>query len=160
MRKERWAAWSAAIAALSLTAALVFNGIQVHDSAVAQNQAKIATELGLLTQLQGAMKESLYSRVPYGPEFRRLRSEGPSALSPAAYRVMAEEVSNMDYFAWLFDKGYLTAPGADELWGPRMICEFKQVFAPGFQDPVYEAPDLYQFIVERPKLSRLAQHCQ
>jgi len=158
--KEKWAAGSAIIAALSLAAALVFNGIQVQDSADAQNQAKIATELGLLTQLQEAMRESLYRRVPYGPEFRRMRSDGPGALSLSAYRVMAEEASNMDYFAWLFDKGYLTAPGADELWGPRMICEFKQVFAPGFQDPVHEVPDLYQFIVERPELSHLAAHCR
>ncbi|MDX6588899.1 MAG: hypothetical protein QOI84_173, partial [Solirubrobacterales bacterium] len=47
-RRERWAAVSGIIAALSLTAALVFNGIQAHDSAVAQRQTKLATELGLL----------------------------------------------------------------------------------------------------------------
>lgn len=158
--KEKWAAVSAVVAALSLTAALIFNGIQVGDSAEAQQQAKVATELGLLTQLQDSMRKSLYSRVPYGAKFRQMRNDGPTVLSLPAYRVMAEEAASMDYFAWLFNKGYLNAPGADQLWGPRMICEFKQVFAPGFQDPTYEVPDLYQFIVERPQLSHLAAHCR
>jgi hypothetical protein len=159
-KRDRWTAVSVAIAAIGLVAALVFNGLQVRDSAEAQRQAKSATELGLLTQLQGVMSESLYSRVPYKEQFRRLRAGLPGRLTPAAYRVMVEEASNMDYFAWLFNEGYLTAPGADELWGPRMICEFKQVFAPGFENPAREVPDLYRFIQERPRLLQLAGRCE
>jgi hypothetical protein len=157
--KEHWAALSVVVAVLSLAAALVFNGLQVRENAKSQTQAKVANEVGLLTQLQNTMRESLYGTTPYRAEFDRLRQEGVAALSPAAYQVMAEESSNMEYFAWLFDNGYLTASGASELWGPRMICEFREVFAPAFKDAADELPDLYQFIVERPDLSRLAGDC-
>lgn len=154
--KNRWAAWSAIVAALSLAAALIFNGIQVHNSAVAQRQAKLATELGLLMQLQNVMSESVYSRGPYARQFRQLRAGRRRGLTPPAYRVTAGEAANMDFFAWLFNNGYLTVPGADKLWGPRMICEYKLAFAPAFKDPTLDLPDLVEFIQERgPRLERL-----
>ncbi len=34
----------------------------------------------------------------------------------------------MDYFAWLFNSRVLTAPGADRLWGPVMVCEWNKIF--------------------------------
>jgi len=160
-RGERWAAVSGIVAALSLTAALIFNGIQAHDSAVAQRQTKLATELGLLEQMQSAMTKSIYSRVPYVGQFRDLRAGRRGALSGRAYRVTAEEAASMNYFAWLFNNGYVTAPGADELLGPRMICEYQQAFAPAFNDSAHELPDLLQFIQERGReLSKLAEDCE
>jgi hypothetical protein len=160
-RKERWAAWSGIVAALSLAAALVFNGIQAHDSAAAQRQAKLATELGLLAQIQSSMSKSVYSRVPYTAQFRELRTGQRGALSRQAYRVTAEEAANMDYFAWLFNNGYLKAEGADELLGPRMLCEYQQAFAPTFKDPAHDVPNLVLFLQERRlKLSKLAKDCE
>jgi hypothetical protein len=157
---ERWAAWSAIIAALSLAAALVFNGVQVRTSAAAQRQARLATELGLLTQLENVMNESVYRRVRYAGQFRQLRAGRRSNLTPAAYRVTAEEAATMNYVAWLFNNDYLTINDADELWGPRMICEYKQAFAPAFQDSAQDLPDLLRFIQERgPRLSGLVEHC-
>jgi hypothetical protein len=160
-RREKWAAWSGIVAALSLAAALVFNGIQTHDSAVAQRQAKLATELGLLAQIQSVMSESVYSRVPYVAQFRELRAGRRGALGGRAYRVTAEEAADMNYFAWLFNNGYLNASGADELLGPRMICEYQQAFTLALKDPVGDLPDLLQFIRERgPKLSKLMEGCE
>jgi len=160
-RGEKWAAWSAVVAALSLAAALVFNGIQAHDSAVAQRQAKLATELGLLEQMQSAMTKAVYSRVPYVRQFRELRAGQRGALSRRVYRITAEEAASLDYFAWLFNNGYVTAHGADELLGPRMICEYQQAFAPALSDPAHDLPDLVQFIQERGrKLSKLVAGCE
>jgi hypothetical protein len=160
-RREKWAAVSGIVAALSLAAALVFNGIQAHDSAVAQRQTKLATELGLLEQMQGAMTKSIYSRVPYVAQFRALRAGRRGALSRRAYRVTAEEAASMNYFAWLFNNGYVTASGADELLGPRMICEYQQAFAPALNDPAHDLPDLLQFIQERGrKLWKLVESCE
>lgn len=157
---NRWAAWSAIVAVLSLAAALVFNGIQARDSAIAQRQAKLATELGLLTQLQDAMSESVYSRVPYHRQFRQLRAGRRGRLTSSAYRVTVIEAANMDYFAWLFNSGHLTAEGADELWGPRMVCEYKLAFAPALRNPTRDLPNLIEFIQERGRrLSRLAGIC-
>lgn len=156
----RWTAISGIVAALSLAAALIFNGIQAHDSAVAQHQAQLATELGLLTQLQSVMSDSVYSRVAYAAQFRELRAGRRDGLSPRAYRALAEEAANMDYFAWLFDNGYLTVAGADELWGPRMVCEYKRAFAPALDRPTRDLPNLLRFIQQRGrKLSHLAASC-
>jgi hypothetical protein len=140
---------SVAIAAVSLAAALVFNGIQVRGSAEAQRQAKTATELGLLTQLQSALTASVYSRVPYATEFQQLRAGQRSALSSQAYRAVSEEAANMDYFAWLFNNGFIRTPGAERLWGPLMICEWKQAFAPALTDPVRDLPNLFRFVQQR-----------
>jgi hypothetical protein len=153
---SRWAAWSAIVAALSLAAALIFNGIQLHNSAAAQRQAKLATELGLLTQLESTLDDSVYRRVRYTRQFRELRAGLRDHLTRPAFRVTAEEAASMDYFAWLFNSGHLTARGADELWGPRMICEYKQAFAPAFEDPARDVPQLVKFSRKRGRrLSRL-----
>jgi hypothetical protein len=158
--RERWAAWSALVAALSLAAALVFNGIQVHDGAVAQRQAQLTSELGMLMTLQALMSESVYGRTPYARQFQQLEAKRRRELTPSAYRATAKEAANMDYFAWLFNEGYLRIDGADQLWGPRMICEYKQAFAPAFQDPVRDLSNLVEFIRERGReLSRLTERC-
>jgi hypothetical protein len=155
-QRASWQAISAAIAILSLAAALVFNGLQVRSSANAQRQSRLATELGLLTQLQDVMNTSVASRVPYARQFQDLRAGRRGQLTPDAYQAVIQEGSNMDYFAWLFSSGYLTAPGADRLWGPRMICEYKQALAPAISDPAQALPNLVQFIQERgTELSRL-----
>lgn len=160
-RKEKWAAWSGVIAALSLVVALAFNGIQVHDSTVAQRQSKVATELTLLAQIQSAMTSSMYSRVPYVKQFREIKAKDRNALGPRAYRVTSEEAANMNYFAWLFNNGYLNAKGADELLGPRMICEYQQAFTSALKEPTEELPDLVRFIQERfPKLKKLLNGCR
>ena len=150
--KRWWANWqaiSALIAVGGLIAAIVFNAVQVRSSADAQRQSKLATELGLLTQLQDVMNRSVASRVPYARQFQALRAGRRSQLSADAYRAVIQEASNMDYFAWLFNHSYITAPGADRLWGPRMICEYKQAFAPAIANPAQDLPNLLRFIQER-----------
>jgi hypothetical protein len=150
-----------AVAVIGLIAALVFNGIQVRDSASAQRQSKTATELTLLAQIQSTLIESAYRRVPFVKEFRDLREGRRANLSNEAYRVVAEEGANMNYFAWLFNHGYLTADEADELFGPQMICEYKQAVAPAFQEAPRELPDLIEFIQERGnRLAKQTEACE
>jgi hypothetical protein len=155
--RVNWVAFSAVIATLSLVAALVFSAIQLRDAAVSQRQTKIATELGLLTQLQTVISRSAYSRVPYEQQFRELRAGRRSVLTADAYRATAEEAANMDYFAWLFNNRYVTARGAEELWGPRMICEYKRAFAPAFQEAARDLTNLFEFVRARDRaLSHLS----
>lgn len=160
--REKLATWiGVSVAVLSLVAALVFNGLQVRDSARAQRQAKTATELALLAQIQSAMTESAYRRTPFVKQFRELRSHQRSSLGNKAFRVVAEEGSNMDYFAWLFNHGYVTADGAEELFGPQMVCEYQQAIGPALEEAPLELPDLVEFIQERgPHLRKLVQACQ
>jgi hypothetical protein len=147
---------STLIAAVALAAGLVFNGVQVRDGAATQRQARVATELGLLTQLQGTLSQSVYSRVPYEQQFRELRLGYRRELTAPAYRATAEEAANIDYFAWLFNNGYITTPGSERLWGPRMICEYQHAFAPAFQEAARDLPDLMTFIQRRgPSLAQL-----
>ncbi len=142
---------------MSLVAALVFNGVQLHDSATAARQTKLATELGLLTELQTVMSQATYSRVPYERQFAELRTGRRVTLSPSAYRATAVEGANMDYFAWLFNKGFIDAPGAEELWGPRMVCEYKRAFAAAFAEAPLDLTNLFEFVRRRgPALAHLA----
>jgi hypothetical protein len=155
-----WSRLPVVIAALSLLVALAFNSAQVRNAAVSQDDARLATELGLLTQLQSVMSNSVYARVQYAPQFRQLRGGQRDQLTSPAYRATVEEAANMDYLAWLFNNGYLTSDGADHLWGPRMICEYKKAFAPGLSTPAQDLPELVRFIRERgPELSTLGQGC-
>jgi len=151
-----WTAASTVVAAIALAVGLIFNGIQVREGAAAQRQARLATQLGLLTQLQSTLSQSVYSRVPYAQQFQEIRAGRRAALTPPAYRVTAEEATNIDYFAWLFNHGYVTTPGSEKLWGPRMICEYQHAFAPGFQEAARDLPDLIEFIQRRgPALAHL-----
>jgi hypothetical protein len=158
--KDKIAVWSVAIAALGLIVALVFNSVQVKNSATAQDEAKVAAELALLAQIQSSLTKSVYSRVPYAEQFHELRAGLRTELSPKAYRVTAEEASNMNYFAWLFNNDYLSADGADEVIGPQMICEFQRAFVLALRDPAGEVTDLIQFKQERgAKLEQFTRAC-
>jgi len=160
LAKVDWSRSAVIVATLSLLVALVFNSVQARSTAESQDDARLATELGLLTQLQSVMSNSVYARVQYAPQFRQLRSGSRRQLTPPAYRATVEEAANMDYLAWLFNNGYLTSDGADGLWGPRMICEYKQAFAPGLSTPAQDLPELVRFIQERgPELTSLGQTC-
>src|SRR5689334_13005305 len=70
--RVNWPAMSVLIAAAALAAALVFNGLQLRNSASATREARQATELGLLTQLHTALDTSIYRRVPYARQFQEL----------------------------------------------------------------------------------------
>jgi hypothetical protein len=149
LKAVRGLRWELLIATASLIAALVFNSIQVRNGTEAQVQAKIAAQLGLLTQLQGVMNQSVYSRVPYQKQFEELRAGKRGTVTPAAYRAVVQEASNMEYFAWLFNKGYITTAGADTLWGTRMVCEWRQAFAPAIADAARDYPNLLRFVQTR-----------
>lgn len=152
--------WAVIVAAASLFVALVFNGLQVRDSAHAQNQARLATQLGVLTQLQNVMSESVYRRVRFAKQFRELRAGLRGGLTSPAYKATVEEAANMDYMAWLFNNGYLSVEGADQLWGPRMVCEYEKAFAPSLPTPAQDLPALVEFIRERgPELVKLGEDC-
>jgi hypothetical protein len=158
--QRKLAICSAILAGVSLAVAITFNGLQVRDSAEAQRQTKLATELGLLTQLQNQLNESVYARVQFTSEFRQLRSGKRQQLSRPAYRATAIEAANMSYMAWLFNSGYLTTPGSDTLWGPRMLCEYRQALAPGLEHPAHDLRELLRFLRSRGReFERIGSSC-
>jgi cytoskeletal protein RodZ len=53
-----WQTVSVVVAILSLVVAIVFNAVQVQDSATAQDQSRQAAELQQLTQLDGLIRSS------------------------------------------------------------------------------------------------------
>ena len=166
-RMRNWEAISAIIALLGLIAALIFNGIQAADSADAQRQTQHATELSqqateltLLTQLQSMLNDSVYARTPYASQFQALRAGRLNKLAAQPYQAVVREASDMDYLAWLFNQGYLAVPGADRLWGPLMVCEFKNAIYPALGHATQDFPNLSRFIDHRgANLERGAPPC-
>ncbi|MBS1894217.1 MAG: hypothetical protein JST59_23195 [Actinobacteria bacterium] len=155
-----WTAVSAIIGVFALAVAVGFNALQAMSSADADHQSQLATELGLLTQLQSVTSRSVYNRTRYTKQFEELRDGRRSGLTRPAYRATAEEAATLDYVAWLFDNGYVDTGRADELWGPRMLCEYRQAFAPALKDPAHDLPNLLEFIQQRGhRLSPLVERC-
>jgi hypothetical protein len=107
-------------AVASLVLALVFNALQVRDSAQQARENKQATELQLLTQLNGLVAESQVTVDPLSREFRR--AEGAGVLSAKTNASFGQVLKNMDYLAWLFDDGFIAIPGARHMWQRRMEC--------------------------------------
>jgi hypothetical protein len=150
-RRVSWEALSASAAVLGLAVAVAFNGLQVRHGTNALREARTATELQLLTQLQTVLKRSVYGRFPYIPEIRALRNGTRSSVSPAAERAVKEETADLDYLAWLVTTRHLTTGGADELWGPVMVCEWRQAILPVLGQDVASsaAPNLRRFVAQR-----------
>ena len=112
MNRPSLTAVSTLLAAGSLVGALVFNGVQAHDSAVAQQQAKSATELSPLTQLQSAMNQSIYSRTRFANQFQELRLGERAALTPAAIVLYPKRPRT-----WITSRGFSIA-GTSPLMAP------------------------------------------
>jgi hypothetical protein len=115
---------SAITAIVSLVVALVFNGLQVRDSAEQARASRQATELGLLTQLNGIVARSESTVSPLDREFLQAEAHSGAVLSPKTEASLAITLKNLDYMAWLFNKGFVDIPGARQLWARRMKCMY------------------------------------
>jgi hypothetical protein len=141
-----WTAISVFLGALSIAGSSIFSGLQIHAAEQAERSSRLTSELAVLTQLQGTFSHAYYGRVPYGKQYVELKGGRRDGVSVSAERAVGEEASVMDFFAWLFDHGHVTAPGAVRLWGPTMICEYQNAFAPVFREPAVDVPNLVEFI--------------
>jgi hypothetical protein len=119
---------SAVTAIASLVVALVFNGLQVRDSAEQSRAARQATELGLLTQLNGIVAQSESTVSPLDREFRTVEAQTGTTLSTKTEASLAITLKNLDYMAWLFNHGFVAIPGARQLWERRMKCMYATAF--------------------------------
>lgn len=114
---------SALTAIASLVVALIFNGLAVRDSAKQESETRLATQLQLLTQLNGLVAQSESTVQPLDAEF--LRAEARDAqLSYQTNSEFSDALKNMDYLAWLFNNGYVGIRSSRELWGQRMECMY------------------------------------
>jgi hypothetical protein len=124
---------SALTAIASLVVALIFNGLAVRDSADQERQAKLATELGLMTQLSGVLAQSEAALDPRNPKVV-LAEERSAVLPRKVATVWGETLRNLDYLSWLFNSDFIDIPGARQLWGSRMQCLYTtaaRIFGPG-----------------------------
>jgi hypothetical protein len=115
--RARWFI-ATAIAVSTLAAGVIFGSIQVAHNTAETKRAREATELQLLTQLNGVVTESV----------RRVNSQGSLNLAglPARQRANFEEaISNFDYVAWLFKHGFVAVPAARPYWYNSMRCAYE-----------------------------------
>lgn len=114
---------SAITAIASVVLALVFNGLQVRDSADQARAARQATELALLTQLNGIVARSESTVSPLDQEFRQteVRNQQLSNRTEAALSIT---LKNLNYLAWLYNNGFVSIPGARQLWERQMNCMY------------------------------------
>jgi hypothetical protein len=103
------------VAIVSLVAAVVFNALQVRDSANAERESRLASQLALFTQLD----QSIRSANVVFEDPALLAHDGPwfdaHLGAPLSLRLRAA-LGNMDYIAFMFDHGYIAFPGARERW--------------------------------------------
>jgi uncharacterized coiled-coil protein SlyX len=114
---------SSATAIASLAVALFFNALQVRDSAHQERQTRIATQLQLLTQLNGLVTETQTQVDPNSRELRLASSDAGSVSRPTNAK-FSIALKDMDYLAYLFNNGYVDIPTARALWAQRMDCFF------------------------------------
>lgn len=120
-RRPRLIDISTLTAVAGLAVALVFNALQVRDSAKQERETRQATQLELLTELNGLVTPFQTKVVPLSPEFRRAE-DGNGSLSNSTNANFAATLTNLNYLAWLFDNGYVAIPAARQLWSPEMEC--------------------------------------
>lgn len=121
LRRRHLVDISALTAIASLVVALVFNGLAVRDSANQEKETRLATQLQLLTQLDGLVAQTQATVAPRDAEF--LTAEARSGtLSAHTNSDFAVALKDMDYLAWLLNNRYVAISGARQLWSRRMVC--------------------------------------
>jgi hypothetical protein len=132
-KTNRLEAISTLIALIGLIGAIVFNGIQVR-------QAKEATELQLLTDLHGALAQTETQLQVHNTEILNVISaredeqesgrpnNRDKTLNPSTQRVVDVAGANMEYLAFLFERGHIELAGSDRLWGDVLSCQFRDTY--------------------------------
>ena len=119
-RRVPWQAVGTVTAVLSLVAALVFNGIQVRNNGHQQRASREATELQLLTQLNGVVNDATL-----GISGVLNRANKTSlALSSRERALLDHALGEFDYVAWLFENRFLTLPAAKRYWLNALGCAY------------------------------------
>jgi hypothetical protein len=104
----------------SLVAALVFNGLQVADTASQQRATRQATEVQLLTQLNSVVNDG-------NLQIANLlqRTDKPSTrLNYREQALFDHALNNFDYVAWLFKNKFLTLRAAKNYWTRALACAY------------------------------------
>jgi hypothetical protein len=122
IRKERpgvsWQGIASLTAIASLVVALIFNGLQVQQTRHASDEDREATELQVFTQLHQLVNDSLASVVISGDSWNT------GVLSEDESRSLSRAMNDMEYLAWLFNRGYVKLSGAEALWAPAVRCVY------------------------------------
>ncbi|HEX4735331.1 MAG TPA: hypothetical protein VH247_13020 [Thermoleophilaceae bacterium] len=101
-------------------AALIFNGIQVADTATQQHATREATEVQLLTQLNGVVNDGTL-------QIANLLDRTNAHSARLSFREQAmfdHALNDFDYVAWLFEHRFLTLPAAKAYWRHTLACAY------------------------------------
>ena len=110
----------AVTAIVSLAAALFFNGCQVKETAKQQRATREATEVQLLTQLNGVVNDGTL-------QIAGVLNRTDKRNERLSYRERAlfdHALSEFDYVAWLFDNKFLTLSAAKAYWRQPLACAY------------------------------------
>jgi hypothetical protein len=134
------------IAVLGLVVTMVFNTVGVWQGVAQTKRDRVASELGLLTQLNGlarqaegrltGVRESVCSA-------RRPRPRDGAALIEAA--------QYYEYLAWLFNAGHVTMSDARRYWAPSMIQTYELFATIGLTEARRRFPELNAFKLATPR---------
>jgi hypothetical protein len=130
---------------LSLVAVLIFNTVQVR-------QTRLATEVGLSTNLHALLKESLVAvnrtSIPEkaaGIQRKKLNHDERAALRDALWTA--------DYLAWLLNRKYVADDRARAYWGSLLRDSYQ--LGKSFPDelPIESYAELTRFVASRRRAS-------
>jgi len=131
-----------AVAILSLAAALIYNGRQLH-------QTREATQLQLMTNLNAQLNDSMARLWKHENEMIAIQTGEREFASSSAKLDIDRAFAYMEYLAWLFDAKFLDLPDAEKLWAPSMACRYENVLLPtsaSADDAAHDYPHLTRLV--------------
>jgi hypothetical protein len=131
------------LTAIGLAITLVFNTLGVRDSARQQKRTREATQLQLFTQLDQELNSSMAV----------LTTNKSLDLHPSPQRQaqLNRAYDDLNYMAWLFNHGYLTLPGTQELVLNRLRCVYK---AAALLNETWRLPEVRRAVGPNPPCNR------
>jgi hypothetical protein len=109
------------VAVSGLLVTLIFNTVGVWRAKEEAEGSRIATEVGLLTQVGAGMNRAEASLVEIGANDKSCKAVPPILKDPEE-GALHSALSYYDYLAWLFNDEQVTLRSAKRYWG-RNITE-------------------------------------
>jgi hypothetical protein len=134
------------LAVLGLFVTMVFNTVGVWQYVAQTKRDRVASELGLLTQLNGLARQA-EGRLT-GVRDAVCSARRPKPRDGAA---LIEAAQYYEYLAWLFNAHHVTMREARQYWAPSMIQTYELFATLGLTDARRRFPNLNTFKLATPR---------
>lgn len=129
MNARRW--WrdaATSIGVIGLLVTLVFNTVGVWRGEEQAEQARIAAEVSLLTQLGVALSEADQAVISVADgRLIEARCDPFRVQGGTAIGTLWRALAYYDFLAWLFNRDHVTTEGAYEYWAPSLVDAYHLV---------------------------------